>query len=518
MNAVARISSSGIVAVPAREDVRNLFPMAKRVVVDNVEHLYFDHDPASTFLLRSLGFTVPAPIMHYKWPGDVTPFDVQRRTAAMLVMNTRAYVLNGMGTGKTKSTLWAWDYLYSKKLTGKLIIFAPLSTLNVVWASEILRTIPHRKAVVLYGSRERREELLADRTADIYIINHDGHKVLADKLKVRMDITHVVIDELATYRNGTSPRAKAMAQFCARMLWVWGLTGSPMPTSPTDVWGQARIVTPATVPPVFTPFKDRLMLKVGNFKFVPKSDATDEAYKVLQPAVRFSLDDVTELPPLVERHVDVPMAPKQKLIYDKLVKEALALSERGDVITAANAGGIMSKLLQIACGWVYNSEGKIVDLANKARIDAVCDAIDGTDNKILVFASFKHATAGLSEALDARGYKHFVVTGDTPAKKRDLIFNEFQLNPMGRRIIVAHPQCLAHGVTLTAADTIVWFNPTTNLEIYEQANARIRRVGQKRKQLVLHFQGAKIEAHVYNMLFHKQNVQSKFLQLFKEGL
>jgi SNF2 family DNA or RNA helicase len=271
------------------------------------------------------------------------------------------------------------------------------------------------------------------------------------------------------------------------------------------------------VPDYFRLFRDELMVKFGNFKYVPKKDAVDKAYMALQPAVRYTLDDVLELPDVVERFVDVPMGKKQATIYDTLHKTALALVNQGETVTAANAGGIMSKLLQVSCGWVYATTGNIAELDNGTRIQALIDAIEGTSNKILVFATFKHATAGISDRITKAGYDdHAVVTGDTTPTKRNEIFQAFQKTDK-YRILVAHPQCLAHGVTLTRADTIVWFNPTTNLEIYDQANQRIRRIGQKHKQFILHFQGSKVEKHVYNLLMRKQNVQSSFLELFKEA-
>ena len=163
-----------MVAVPENATLVGMFAKAKRIVIGEQAWLAIPHDPVSTLVLRRLGYDCPSPIVHYNWPGIMHPFAVQRNTVSHLVMNQRAYVLNEMGTGKTKSALWAWDFLYSLGLTGKLIVFAPLSTLQVVWAAEVLETIPHRSAVVLYGVRAKREELLCHTEYDIYIVNHDG--------------------------------------------------------------------------------------------------------------------------------------------------------------------------------------------------------------------------------------------------------------------------------------------------------------------------------------------------------
>jgi SNF2 family DNA or RNA helicase len=503
-----------LVGVPFSTDVRNLFPEAKELAFQGAPHIILPHGPVETFMLRKLGFDVPAPILsHYQWPGFAQPFDVQKKTCALLTLNQRAYVLNGMGTGKTKTLLWAWDYLRSHNMAGKLLILAPLSTLEFTWMREIFTTLPHRKAVVLHGAREKRLARLADHDVEIFILNHDGLKVIEDDVMSRADIDTLGIDELAVYRNGQAQRTKSVRKLARRMKWCWGMTGAPIPTSPTDAWAQASIITPNTVPKFFGKFRDEVMLKLTQFKYVPKPDAAERAFEVLQPAVRYSLDDVVELPEIVERTLEVPMGPRQAKIYKELAKDCYSKLAAHE-ITAANAGAVMMKLLQVATGWVYARDGSTVQLDNEERIQAMLDAIESTDRKVLVFAPFKHALAGLSKALTQEGIEHATVSGDTPAGDRGSIFNAFQ-NTTKYKALVAHPQCLAHGITLTAASTIMWFGPVTSLETYDQANARIRRVGQKHKQLILKCSGTPVEKKIYGMLEHHQQIQNRLLDLFE---
>jgi SNF2 family DNA or RNA helicase len=503
-----------LVGVAFAENIANLFPAAKRMPFGGQEHILLPHRPTETFLLRRLGYDVPSPILtHYDWAGG-EPFNSQKSTAALLTLEQRAYVLNGMGTGKTKSALWAFDYLKSNNACGKMLVSAPLSTLNFTWAREVFNTLPDRKCVVLHGTKKQRLEKLADPDADIFVINHDGHKVILDELIARTDINVLCIDELAVFRNGSSSRMRDMKKLADRMQFVWGMTGSPIPTSPTDAWAQARLVTPTRVPKFFGRYREDLMTKVTAFKWAPKHDAVDKAFATLQPAVRFTLDDVTELPECIERTVDVEMGAKQEKIYKALKAQCYAAVQSQE-ITAANAGAVMMKLLQVSTGWVYDKNRNIVSLDNNKRLEALVDAINATDRKVLVFAPFKHALGGISAALTSEGIEHACVDGDTPASERAQVFNLFQ-NSTKYRVIVAHPQCLAHGITLTAADTVIWFAPVTSLEIYDQANHRIRRVGQQHKQLVLHLQSTPVEKKIYTMLRQKQNVQSKLLRLFEE--
>jgi SNF2 family DNA or RNA helicase len=504
-----------VIGVPAREDVRNLFPSAKQILMGGANTVVVPHLPAETFLLRKLGFEIPAPInSHYDYRGG-SPFEVQRKTCAMLTMNQRAYVLSGMGTGKTKTALWSWDYLRTHGCAKKALVVAPLSTLKFTWAREVFTTLPGVRCAVLHGTKEKRLQMLADPEAQIFVINHDGLKVIADEIAKRSDIDTLIIDELAVYRNGQSQRTKMTRELAKRMNWVWGMTGSPIPNCPTDAWAQASIITPHTIPRYFNRFREELLHRITQFKWSPKPDAVEKAFAAMQPAVRFTLDDVTELPECIERTLDIELGPKQERIYKSLVEHAFAAVQAKE-ITAANAGAVMMKLLQVSTGWVYSSDGGVVPLDNDKRIEALVDAINSTDRKVLVFVPFKHALKGISDALTSEGIEHAVVSGDTPANERAQVFNLFQ-NTGKYRVIAAHPQCLAHGITLTAADTVIWFAPVTSLEIFDQANHRIRRVGQHHKQQVVMMQATPVEKKIYALLSKKARVQDKLLELFEDA-
>jgi len=473
------------------------------------------HDPYHTVMLRRFGFDVPSPVLtNYTWPHppNKSPFEVQKETVQLLTENSRAYVLSGMGVGKTACPLWAFDYLKGLQMATKMLVVAPLSTLKFTWGREAFDIVPHLRVSIVYGTKAQRLKALKVE-ADIYVINHDGVGVMYEELAKRTDIDVLVVDELAVYRN-SSARSKLMQKYAQTFKWVWGMTGAPAPNQPTDVWAQARIVTPNTVPKFFSRFREDLMVRVNQFKWLPKPDATVKAYNALQPSVRFALEDVTELPPYISRRIDINMGPQQTHIYNQMKDHCFALAGN-QTITAANAGAAMSKLLQVSLGYVYTTQKGMVQLDNQDRINALLDIIDASEGKLLVFSAFKHALQGIQEAIEDAKVEVATVSGDTPAGQRDQIFNTFQ-NTEKLRVLNAHPQCLAHGITLTAADTVVWFGPITSLEIYDQANARIRRVGQTRKQQFIHLQATAVEKKLYTLLINKQNVQTALLDLFRE--
>jgi SNF2 family DNA or RNA helicase len=505
---VSKVNKS--LVVPATNSVLNLFPDA--VSLREKSMVIVPHDLRSTIMLKHVGFHIPNPMLtYYDWC-DGKPFAIQKATCAMLTMNPHAYVLNDMGTGKTRAALWTWDYLNKERYAQKLLVVAPLSTLNFVWAREAFATIPHRKVVVLHGSRQQRIDRLNDPDADIFVINHDGLRVIEKELSERKDIDALILDELSAYRN-QSDRSKKMRLFAERFPWCWGLTGAAMPNAPTDVWAQCRIVTPATVPKYFRQARDMLMLRKNQFLWLPKPDAVETAFKMMRPSVRYKLDDVIELPEVISRTMDVELSPEQKKIYDRMVREFRVLVQE-KVITAVNAGVAMSKLLQVACGYVYTTNPDYVTLDSTPRQTVLLEIIEETERKLLVFVPYRHALAGLSELLTSEKVDHAVVHGGT--SDRDQIFNLFQ-NTDRYRVLLAHPKCLAHGLTLTAASTVIWYSPTPSLELYIQANARIRRVGQAHKQQVIHLQSTPIERRISKLLQHKQTVQDKFLAMMEEA-
>jgi SNF2 family DNA or RNA helicase len=505
------------IVAPYSHALSQLFPHGKCFTWNNDSYIAVPHGQEETRLLRNLDWQVPAPIVeHYAFPAmdGKKPFAKQVLTAASMTMHNRSYVLNGMGTGKTRAAIWAHDWLQTTGQVNSMLVVAPLSTLNFTWEREIFNVMPHKVVRVLTGSADRRKKLLAEK-ADIYIINHHGLGIIAKELAARHDIDVICFDEAAAYRNARAERSKVARIVANGRKYVWGMTGSPTPSAPTDAFGLGRLITPNTAPSSFVRFREETMLKVSMFKWVARKDAAEIVSNVLQPAVRYTLDEIVELPPLIEREIRVPMGERQQQVYDALKDHASALLKEGTV-TAANGGVVFSKMLQASLGWIYGDEDrKVFELDNTARLNALLDIIEAAERKIIVFSPFKSATAGIAELLKRKKIDHATVTGDTPHGERTKIFSAFQGSEK-YRVLNAHPECMSHGLTLTAADTIVWFGPVTKLETYEQANARITRVGQTHKQQVIKLVGTYAERALYQRLAGKQALQDNILGLLAD--
>jgi SNF2 family DNA or RNA helicase len=510
------------VVLPFEARYGQLFPHGTIIEFEGVKMLVIPHGIDETRLLRNLQLPCPSPIEeHYDFPSadGTRPFAKQVITCELMTMAGRCYVLNSMGTGKTKAAIWSFHYLRSIGAVGRMLVVAPLSTLAFTWQREILNTIPGFKVAVLTGTADRRKRLLAS-DCDIYIINHDGLQVVRKELDRRTDIDVFCFDEVAAYRNARAERSK-LARFLSKgRKYVWGMTGSPTPTAPTDAYGLAKLITPDTAPWSWTGFRHETMTMVNQFKWVPKRDAAKVVAATLQPSVRFQLDDIVELPALYERDLRVEMGPRQQATYRMLKDHAGVMLKEG-TITAANGGVVYSKLLQTSIGWVYGDDGKVFELDNGNRITALLDiidsVIDATDErrKVIVFSPFISSMQGIERVLAKEKIDYASVNGSTPAGKRAQIFTEFQNSPR-YKVLNAHPECMSHGLTLTAADTIIWFGPVTKLEVFEQANARIRRVGQTRKQQVIRMLGSEAERLAYRRLAQRADLQDNVLDLIAE--
>lgn len=438
------------------------------------------------------------------------PYRIQKSTIIEMISYARGFNLNGLGTGKTFCALAAYDILHSRKLINKCLVVATLSNLSFVWAHEIMKCFPHLKFCIMHGTREVRLNAL-NQDVDLYIINHDGVSIIFDELLEREDIDSIILDELSMYRNGGTNRTKNMRQIAASRRWVWGLTGAPMPRAITDIWGQCSIVKPDVVPKYFTHLRHMLCEPAGPFKWKPKPGAIERAVEMMQPSIRYSLDDVVELPEQVIRYIPVDMGKRQTDIYSAMRLLSVAMID-DHKIDALNAGACLNKLLQIALGWVYDRQGRTARLDNQLRVQTILDYIDQSERQVLVFLPYKHALAGISDALTNEKMDHYVVSGDTPVKQRNEIFFNFQ-ELHAKKIILAHPTCLSHGLTLTAADTIIWGGPITSLDTFSQANARIRRIGQMHKQSVFMIGGTPVEKKLYTLLAENELTQAKFLSL-----
>ena len=458
---------------------------------------------------------VPSPILRsYAWPGLYKPFDHQKTTSAFLTLNKRAFCLNEQGTGKTGSVIWAADYLMKQGRIKRVLVICPLSIMDSAWRADLFKFAMHRSVDIAHGSAEKRRAVIESQ-AEFVIINFDGVEVVCDAIdKGGFDL--IVVDEANAYKNAQTNRWKVLNGLIKSDTWLWMLTGTPAAQSPVDAYGLAKLVNPMGVPKFFGSFKDMVMYKVTQFKWVPKPSALDTVFNALQPAIRFTKAECLDLPEMTYVNREVVLTKQQQKFYN-LMKNRMVMEAAGEEITAVNAAVNLSKLLQISCGAVYSDTKEVVEFDIKNRYAVLKEVIDEANQKVLVFVPFKHAIDLITAKLREDGITCEVISGNVSAVRRTEIFKQFQETP-DPRVLVIQPQSAAHGVTLTAADTVVWWGPTSSLETYAQANARVHRAGQRHPSVVIRRMGSNAEKHVYTMLDTKNDVHTQIVDLYKQLL
>jgi len=484
-----------------------------KLVRDNEVVVNWGMDEVQT--LRDMNIDVPSPITgRYDWPGRYKPYDHQKKTAEFLTLNRKAFCFNEQGTGKTASAIWAADFLMKQGVIRRALIICPLSIMDSAWRDDLFEVAMHRTVDVAHGAAAKRKKII-DNGAEFVVINYDGVEIVEENIR-NGGFDLIIVDEATHYKNAQSKRWKCLNRIVDENTWLWMMTGTPAAQSPLDAYGIAKLVNPASVPRFFGSFRDQVMVKITQFKWAPKETATQTVYNALQPAIRYTKEQCLDLPDMtyVKRFVELT---RQQKKYYKLLKDRLVMEAAGEEITAANAAVAMNKLLQISTGAIYADSGETLEFDIKNRYNVLKEVIDESSQKVLVFVPFKHTIDILVEKLRKDGHSTEVIRGDVPATKRTEIFKRFQDTP-DPKILVIQPQSAAHGVTLTAANTVVWWGPTSSLETYAQANARVHRSGQKHPCTVVQLQGSAIEKRVYALLDNRIDVHTKMIDLYKEIL
>ena len=458
---------------------------------------------------------IPSPMLRdYKWPGFYKPFEHQKDTASFLSLRQRAFCFNEAGTGKTSAAIWAADYLMTLGLIKRVLVICPLSIMKSAWQDDIFKTAMHRSCGIAHGAAHKRAKII-NGSYEFVIINYDGVAIAFNEiLSGGFDL--IIIDEANAYKSTTTKRWKVLAKLLTPTTWLWMMTGTPASQSPVDAFGLSRLVSPNRVPKFVTAWRDRVMFQKSRFKWLPKLNAKHDVHVALQPAIRYAKKDCIDLPSVTYQTRNVPLSPQAEKYYKKL-KTQFMVEAAGALITAVNAAASLNKLLQVSGGAVYTDKRDVVEFDIKPRLNALQEVLDETTNKVIVFVPYRHTIEVVQRYLLSEGYSTEVIQGDVSLTDRTRIISKFQRDT-DPRVLVIQPQAASHGVTLTAADTIVFWSPVMSVETYMQCVARIDRVGQQNKMTVVHLEGSDVERKIYKMLQGKIDNHQQLVDLYKEEL
>lgn len=489
--------------------------------------------PATLYNLqvaKMAGLPVPGPIdtIGYDWPirEPFRPRAHQRVMANFSTLHPRAFNLSDMGTMKTLSTLWAADVVMQQNPGWRCLIVCPLSIMQRTWGDAITAHFLGRRTFrILHGDAAARRKQLAC-AADFYIINFDGVGVgakvndrgkvtlggLSDDLAKRQDIAVVVIDEGRAYSTANTKRSRVARAVLGPKPYLWLLTGTPTPNGPLDAHGLAKLVNP-NYTESFTNYRDRVMYRVTNWKWVPRAGAHQEAMKLLTPSIRFEMRECTDVPPCTEQMRDVELSDEQKQHFKTLQRD-MVLQIGNNKITAVHEAALRAKLIQISCGAVYDGHHNVTRLDCTPRLEELRSVLVEARKKAIVCAPLTSVLHLLHDALKDE-YSCEVINGQVPTKKRNQIIKDFQ-DKADPQILIADPATMSHGLDLYAASVCVWFGATDRTELYLQTNRRIDRPGQTVPTTVVQLAATAIEREIYRRCASNQTMQGLILNLVRE--
>lgn len=446
------------------------------------------------------------------------PFDHQVKSTNFLMKTERALDLSDPGTGKTRVQI---DCFAARLKRGgkRMLVIAPKSLLRSAWEDDFKKFQPH---VIVSVCPADKRELAFQKDADVYVTNTDAVRWLVKQpAKFFAKFDTLVIDEMSSFKHSTSQRSRSLAKIRKYFKYRYGMTGTPNANTISDIWHQAFIIDDgARLGTSFFQFRasvcspEQVGPQPNMVKWVDKQGAEQAVSGLLQDlVVRHKFEECIDIPANFEYTTTYHLSPRQLAAYTRMEKDAV-FAVQNTHVSAINAAGVMTKLLQIASGAAYNELGGY-SLIDTGRYEMAADLIEQRDNPSVVFFNWKHQKEELIKEFAKRDITYCVIDGSVNDADRKTAVDHFQAGFY--KVLLAHPQSAAHGLTLTRATTTLWVSPTYNLEHFLQGNKRIYRAGQTQKTetIVILAEGT-IETKVYKKLQEKNLRQSDMLEILKD--
>lgn len=410
------------------------------------------------------------------------PYEYQQTAIKWIINNPRCGLFLDMGLGKTVSTLTAIQQLMDDCEISRTLVVAPKKVAETTWTTEAQKWdhLKSLKVAKVMGTEKQRKLALAEK-ADVYVIGRDSFVWLVGIFGGMLPFDVLVIDELTSFKSSKSNRFKAMRMATPTAKRVIGLTGTPAPNGLIDLWAQMYCIDMGErLGRSVTKYREtyfethkwnniivRCNVKKGYDEVIRK--------KIADICLSMQAKDYLQLPDLINHTIKVQLSSTTMQAYTKFEREKVLQFQdehQGETanVLAQSAAGLMNKLSQFANGAIYDEDRNVHNVHDE-KLDRLAEIIEAANgSSVLVFYQYKHDAARIAEKFN-KAYRVKVYTDE----KQLIEWNAGQVD-----ILLAHPASTAFGLNMQdGGHYIVWFGTGWNLELYQQANARLHRQGQQ---------------------------------------
>ena len=446
------------------------------------------------------------------------PHAYQERATAFVVHNRYTALFLDMGLGKTVATLTALQQLKEDYMEiDKTLVIAPKSVARNTWTGEShkwdhLRDM--RLSIVMGTDKQRRKALEAE--ADVYVINRDNVTWLVNYCCNTLrcwPFDSVVVDESSSFKNPQSRRFKSLRKMTPQIRRMVLLTGTPSPNGLMDLWAQINLLDSGKRLGRTLSMYRQQYFRPGKhnghvvFEWVPKAGSRERITEAISDiCLSMQAEDYLEMPDLIQAGVTIALADDEMKGYQDFEKEQLMQVDEAQ-IEAVTAAALTNKLLQYTGGAVYDSDHEWHKVGD-SKMEALQSILEATEEPVLVFYQYQHEKERI--LADFGNYQPVLFNGEPEILKK---WNNQEI-----RLLLCHPASVAYGLNMQEGGrTIVWYTPTWNLELYQQANARLYRQGQDKPVLLYHIVATgTMDERVMDALIGKGDCQTALLRRIKE--
>ena len=468
-----------------------------------------------------------------KYPYRNKPFTHQAAYLQRFWRDQQVALLADMGTGKSFMLINNAAMLYDRGKVNAMLVVAPKGVYRNWLTSEIPKHLPEhiKYRIACWDPAPRKAEKLA---MDQMLNAVDDFRILVMNVEafstergvqfatmfLRVTDAFMAVDESTTIKTHTAKRTKNIIKAGRLAKYRRIATGSPVTKSPLDLYAQCEFLSPDLLnSPSYFAFQARYAVLVERkmathtFKQIVGYRRLEELQdKLSRFSFRVTKEECLDLPDKVYTRRDVELTDEQRKAYDQMKLMALAEID-GGLMTTNNALTQLMRLHQIVCGHVKLDDGTVLDLKSH-RLDEMLNVVAETTGKIIIWANYRKDIDSIKLALQKEYGMTSVATyfGDTEAEERQEIVTRFQDPDSDLRFFVGNPRTGGYGLTLTQANTVIYYSNSFDLEVRLQSEDRAHRIGQTKSVTYVDLISVgTVDEHIVKSLRNKINIAGQVL-------